>query len=163
MEAPFILFVIGLMLWVIKTFLSRKLESVPWYLFLITGTVMGIILSLAIGSSLLPPLEIPWYLLGIMGGIASLVIYTAYRTNLFFQRGFEYVVTLVLGGLLGIIFYMMFNIYLRLQHLEVIIHSYNTTLWFSMILMGFVIVLGYSFPERFQKRRPSDKQEVNHK
>ena len=158
MEAPFVLFIIGLSIWGMKTLISAKIQQVPWYLFLVTGLAIGTVLSLIIGSSLLPPLVIPWYLLGLMGGIASLLLYLAYRFQWFFKAGLEYVVSLVLGGVLAVIFYFLFAIYLKSQKLDIIIHSYNTTLWFSMILMGFVIILGYSFPERFQKRRQTEKQ-----
>ena len=162
MEAPFVLFIIGLSIWGMKVLLSNKMKQVPWYLFFATGLVIGTVLSLIIGSSLLPPLVIPWYLLGLMGGIASQLLYLAYRFQWFFRAGLEYVVSLVLGGILAVIFYFLFAIYLKSQKLDIVIHSYSTTLWFSMILMGFVIILGYSFPERFQQRKQAEKQDSIH-
>lgn len=153
MEAPFTLFLIGLALWGMKVLLARKRSPVPWYAFVLTGLASGVLLGLVIGNSLMPPLCIPWYLLSIMGGISGIFLYLADRYAWFFKPGIEYIITLLLGGGLGILFYALFNIYLRVSHLTVFIQSYNTTLWFSMILMGFVIVLGYSFPERFQKNR----------
>ena len=152
MESALLFFVVGLSIFAAKFLVRERSETVRFFVFLGSGILSGGILGLLTGSSF-STLNIPWGLFALIGGTAGLIIYGADRSKLITRPGIQYIATILLGFILAAISYGSMRLYMTITQIEIQNPNTARLLPLTFILIGFLTIFGYTFPERWFKMR----------
>ena len=153
MESTFLFSLVGLSVFAAKL-ASQKLKiRVRLYIFIFTGMAAGLGVGLIIGFPLSPAVEIPRMLTSVFGGIGGLILFYTNETKLIYKPGIQYITTVFLGSLLAGISYGITLLYIQLSGAEVRMPVSGPNIAVIFLLMGFMIIFGFTFPERWFKQR----------
>ena len=152
MESALLFFLVGLSIFGAKYLVRNRHEKIQSLAFLGFGVLSASILGLFTQSSS-SILYIPWGIFPFIGGAAGLIIYGADRFKLITRPGLQYVVTILLGLILAAVSYGFTMFYMTIMGRPVQNSEVNRTLLMSFVLIGFLTIFGYTFPERWFKQR----------
>lgn len=152
MESALLFFLVGLSIFGAKHMVRERPEKIRSLAFLGIGLLSAGILGLFTQSSSSIS-YIPWGIFSFIGGAAGLIIYGTDRFNLITRPGLQYVVTILLGLILAAVSYGFTMFYLTIMGRTGQNIGVNRTLLMSFVLIGFLTIFGYTFPERWFKQR----------
>ena len=151
MESSLLFFFVGLSIFGAKHFMGKRSEALCFIIFVGIGVLSAGIIAFIAGSALFPVLRIPVGFWAVFGGVAGIILYTAERSGLIDKPGIRYITTILLGSILAGIAYGLMILYRTITRIDAFIP--NNLLLLSFVLMGFLTVFGYTFPERWSKQR----------
>ena len=164
MESSLFYFLVGLTIFFSKIVL-KKLGG--WQRFAVYGVsgaaAMGL-LRMILGSPLYPILNIPVGVMSLMGAGAGSILFVADRWDMITKPGLQYFSTTILGIVVSATSYGMMCLFSSWSRQPIPSPGQGTLIPLFFVLMGFLIVFGYSFPERWFKHRQAqaaatDKQQ----
>ena len=151
MESSLLFFFVGLSIFGAKYFAGKRSEALRFVVFAGSGVLSTGIIALIAGSALFPMLRVPVGYWAVIGGIAGILLYAAERGGLIDKPGIRYITTVLLGSILAGVAYGLMVLYRAVTRIDA--GTPNNLLLLSFVLMGFLTVFGYTFPERWSKRR----------
>ena len=152
MESALLFFIVGLSIFAAKFLVKDRSETIRFLIFLGSGILSGGILGFFTNSSF-SMLLIPWGLFALTGGLAGVIIYGADRLSFITRPGLQYIATILLGFILAAISYGFMRFYVILTKIEIQNLSTARILPLTFLLIGFLTIFGYTFPERWFKHR----------
>ena len=159
MESILLFFLIGLSIFAVKWLTKNQSGKTRFLAFLGSGLLAGTGIGLTIGSPL-DFLDIPWWQAAVTGCMAGLVLYRAEMISLFTRSGFRYFSTILVGFVLSILSYGLFLLHATIAQNSSLVYARTTVVILVFILIGFITVFGYSFPERWFKQHNSQNKMV---
>ena len=153
MESSLLFFLVGLGIFGAKILTRGRPGAIRLLVFVAGGALSGLIIGLFSGSSLFMMFRIPWGIMPIIGATAGLVLYGADKSELIHKPGIQYAVTILLGSVLAGLSYGIISIYRMVSSETQTIFQPRNIIVLSYLLIGFLSVFGFTFPERWFKRR----------
>lgn len=163
MESVFLFFLVGLSVFLIKHLVKNRSAGVQFLAYLGSGLFSGWVVGLAAGSALSAVAAIPREGAVVMGGLAGVILYAAERGGLLTRPGIRYFATILLGLVLAGLSYVMMVLYAGLgRGVAYRAPAGGARVPLTFVLVGFLTVFGYTFPERwFRQRRVTDTEEMD--
>jgi hypothetical protein len=153
MESFLLFFLIGLTIFGVKYITKDQSNSIQFIAFAAGGALSGALIGFLGGSSLFPIFRIPWGVLPVIGAMAGLLLYSADKSGLIHKPGIQYIVTVVLASVLAGLSYGIVFVYRMIVIEPQPIAQPRNIVLLSYLLIGFLTVFGFTFPERWFKRR----------
>lgn len=120
------------------------------------GFLSSGVISLFMGSRLLWITRLPWPGMTLIGGLAALMILAAERKKWMSSPGLQYFSTIILGLLVAVCGYGLMRLYNTLAGFYLQQDDLRIMLPLSYLLIGFLMIFGYTFPERWLRLRTLD-------
>ena len=151
-------FLVGFSVFIVKSRLKTERLFLRLIIILAVPTLTGAIIGVATKSPMQPLLHIPWIGFAIMGFLTGLLLFFSDHWSLFSKSGLQYFMTILLGLTLAGSLYLI-SVLFRIRITEYRLNHYQEmSLLFNLILIGFLSIFGFSFPERrFKPRHPFDE------
>ena len=162
MESTFLFSLVGLSIFGAKFLVKSASGTVRFSVFLGTGILAGVILVLAAGPPWPPSVQIPAGGVPVITGLAGILLYVAEKRSILTRPGLQYIATLLLGLLLAGLSYGIFLIYQSIAQLEYRSPQEKTAVILIFVLIGFLSIFGYTFPERWFNQRRSHEENKTH-
>lgn len=163
MESLLLFFLVGLFIFAAKCLTKNQSGTARFLAFLGSGLLAGTGIGLTIGSPLDPMIDIPWWQVTVMGGMAGMILYRAEIINLFTHSGIRYFSTILLGFVLSMLSYGLFLLHVIIIQNVTLVYARKTVVILVFILIGFITIFGYTFPERWFKNTTRIKcTEIDH-
>ena len=159
MELSLLFFLVGLFIFAANLFVRKKDSSIQFLVFLLSGIVACGILSMITSSPLYPMVQISRLEMLVIGGIAGIVLWAAEKEKLINKPGIQYFTTIILGLILTGLYYGLMFLYTVFTKTTYRIGENKTPLFLSLLLIGFLIAFGYTFPQRWFVQRESRSRE----
>ena len=111
------------------------------------------------GYPLYPVVEIHYTYTAVIGVLAGVVLYIGDRLRWIHKPGLTYVATFIMGMFLAGLCTGLTYLIIRLN--DVVVHVRVTAMQmvFQFILVGFMTVFGFTFPERWFRMRGIERKE----
>lgn len=161
MESLLLFFLVGLFIYLSKHLAKSKHEGIRFLTFFGSGILSGVLVGLVAGPPWPPSVQIPGGGVAVVGGLAGIVLYTADRGKLITRPGIQYFATILLGLVLAGLSYGFVLLYTTLARCEHRKPGEGILIPLVFLLIGFLTVFGYTFPERWFKQRQSRKKMDN--
>ncbi len=161
MESLFLFFLVGLTIFISTHFIKSARETDRFLIFLGSGILSGLLIGLLAGTPWPPSVQIPGGGVAVVGGLAGIVLYIADRGKLITRPGLQYFATILLGLVLAALSYGVVSLYTAFATVEHRIPEERTLVPLVFILVGFLTVFGYTFPQRWLKQHQSRKKMDN--
>ena len=156
MESLLLFFLVGLFIFVIKCLTKNQSGTTRFLAFFGSGLVAGAGIGLTIGSPLDPMIDIPWWQVTVTGGMAGIILYRAEMLHLFTHSGIRHFSTILVGFVLSMLSYGLYLLHATIiSDASSLAYARKTVVILIFILIGFITVFGYSFPERWFKQNNS--------
>ncbi|MBN2029077.1 hypothetical protein JW824_02435 [bacterium] len=155
MESLLLFFLVGLFIFVIKNLTKNQSRTNRFLAFSGGGFLSGAVIGLAIGSPLDPLIDIPWWQVAVIGSMAGMILFRAEMINLFTYGAIRHFSTILLGLVLSILSYGLFLLHATIAQSTSLLYARKTVVILVFILIGFITMFGYTFPERWFKQRNS--------
>jgi hypothetical protein len=160
MEFALLFFMAGLFIFAVKHGVQEKSRSIQFMAFLVTGIVSGIIISFAAKPPWPDDMSIPRQAIPILAGLAGILLFIVERYKLISRPGILYFITIILGLIHACISYMLFIVYKFITSGSFQTPANGTGFFIVLLLIGFVTMFGYTFPERwFRQQKPKKESE----
>ncbi len=153
MESSLLFFLVGLTIFLVSILVRIDSQRVRLILFTAAGFVSASVVGKLSGQALYSNLNIPWSLYAVVGGLAGVVLYVAERLEIITRPGIRYMATIILAAVIFGAFYTLTVIYYSIIKID---YS-GSFLPFTLLLISFVIVFGYTLPVRFIGQKKGDK------
>ncbi|HHS14340.1 MAG TPA: hypothetical protein ENN03_11325 [bacterium] len=160
MEWILLYFFVGLTVFVTRH-ATRKKPGTQIAALTAAGFISSSLVSLLMGSRLLWITRLPWPGMAVTGGLAALMILAAERKNWMSSPGLRYFSTIILGILVAVCGYGLMRLYNILAGFYLQQDDLRIMLPLSYLLIGFLMIFGYTFPERWLKLRTLDPSAEN--
>ena len=153
MESSLFYFLVGLSIFATNRMIKWKSESVRMLSFIVCGGVSGYLITLFAGTpwhafGMIPPIGVP-----VITGLAGILLYVAEKNRFFTQNGIQYVATIVLGLILAGLSFGLLTVYHKIRGIGYLTSNESMTVFLMFLLMNFITVFGYTFPERWFKQK----------
>ena len=155
MESLLLFFLVGLFIFVIKSLTKNQSRINRFLAFSGGGLLSGAVIGLTIGSPLDPLIDIPWWQVAVIGSMGGMILFRAEMTNLFTCGAIRHFSTILLGFVLSILSYSLFLLHATIAQSTSLLYARKTVVILVFILIGFITMFGYTFPERWFKQRNS--------
>ena len=152
MGSSLVFFLVGLAFFGIKHLVANQNDTIRLAAYLFTGIAAGIILNLLNISPWPPPIRMPWGLIPFITGMGGLCLFAAEKWSLITKPGLKYFSTIILGLFLTGGAYLFLVLYRILTGKAQLTPHGIQYILLSLILICFLIVFGYTFPQRWFKR-----------
>lgn len=159
MENSLFYFLAGIAIFGSKSLFKPVGGWLRYMVFTGSGAAAMAVLRLILGSPLTPILNLSMGLMVLMGTVAGTVLYGADRSGIIMKPGLQYFSTTILGLILSASFYGLMHLSAALSGNAVPSLGQGTLIPLFFVLMGFLIVFGYTFPERWFKQREAQRAE----
>ena len=91
-----------------------------------------------------------------------MVLYLAEKRELVTKPGVKYFATFILGAILTALSYGIIALYRNLAGLAPLSSENNQIVLMILLLISFLIVFGYTFPERWFKQKNAQETRTRH-
>ena len=160
MEISLFYFLAGMAIFGCKSLFKNISGGLRWVIFAASGAAAMTGLRLILGSPLRPILTLSVGLMALMGVVAGTVLYGADRSGMITKPGLQYFSTTILGLVVSASFFGLTHLSAALSRTPIPSPGEGTLIPLFFILMGFLVVFGYTFPERwFQQKQLLHKAE----
>ncbi len=159
MESLLLFFLVGLFIFAIKILTKNQNRTKRFMAFLGGGFLAGAVIGLAIGSPLDPLINISWWQMAVSGSMAGMILFRAEIINLFNHRVIRNFSTILLGFVLSILSYGLFLLHATIAQNTALLYARRTVVILVFILIGFITIFGYTFPERWFKQNSPKKND----
>lgn len=153
MESSLLFFLVGLSIFGGTHLTKSENETVQFLVYFGIGIVSGLILGLFISPPWPPSVQIPRGGVPVVTGLAGIILYAAEKKKLLTRPGLQYFATILLGLLIAGLSYGLLMIYQSLSNIEYRSPEEKIYIILVFLLIGFLTVFGYTFPERWFKQR----------
>jgi hypothetical protein len=158
MESALLFFMAGLFMFAVKQGFRQRKPGARFLAFLGTGVLSGLIISFITEEPWIRFVNTPRCYIPLVTGVAGILLYIADEKKLIFKTGIKYTITIVLGGIHALVSYFLIWVYARLAGTGSITLFTDTGLFVVLLLVGFVTMFGYTFPERWFKTSEPEKE-----
>lgn len=155
MESLLLFFLVGLFIFAMKRLTKNQNRTNRFLAFSGGGFLAGTAIGLATGSPLEPLINIPWWQMAVSGSMAGMILFRAEIINLFTHRVIQNFSTIFLGFVLSILSYGLFLLHATITQNTSLLYARKTTVILVFILIGFITMFGYTFPERWLRQHNS--------
>ena len=152
MESSLIYVIIGLAVFFAKVLLRSGSSMTRLPVFVLAGAAAGAGAGVIAGYPL-PAASLPDWLGAVFGFTAGFILYFLDRYNWVSRSGFAYAATLVPGGILAVLLYGITYCYMLIVPVQIHTPITGLQMWTLFMAVGFASVLGFTFPERWFRRR----------
>jgi hypothetical protein len=160
MEISLFYFLAGIAIFGCKSLFQSASGGLRWVIFAGSGAAAMALLRLILGSPLTPILNLSVGLMTLMGAVAGTVLYGADRSGMITKPGLQYFSTTILGLVVSASFYGLTHLSAALSGMAIPSIGQGTLIPLFFILMGFLVVFGFTFPERwFQQKQAQERAE----
>ncbi len=159
MESLLLFFLIGAFIFAINNLTKNQSRINRFLAFSGGGFLSGAIIGLAIGSPLAPLIDIPWWQVAFIGSIAGTILFRAETINLFTHHVTRKFSTILLGFVLSILSYGLFLLHATIVHNAYLPYARKMAVILVFVLIGFITMFGYTFPERLFKQHNSQNNQ----
>ena len=157
MESLLLFFLIGLFVFATKVLTKNQSGTKRILAFIGSGFLAGGGIGLTIGSALDPLINIPWWEVALIGNMAGIILYRAEMIHLFSRLGVRYFSTILLGLILSLFSYGLFLFHATIVQNTSLTYARKPAVFLIFILIGFITIFGYTFPERWFNQRNTQK------
>ena len=157
MESSLLFFFVGLAIFGVNRLVKTQREGVRMVGFLSTGIAAGFVVGLIVGTPWPESYHMPLSLVPAITGLAGILLYFAEKGQMITRPGIQYMATILLGLILTGLSYSFVWIYRHVNGLFPLSGQGKQLLFMLLLLVSFLTVFGYTFPERWFKRQASEK------
>lgn len=156
MESTLVFFLVGLAIFGVKHLVVNQSETIRLAAYIFVGVAAGVILNLLSVSPWPPSIHMPWGLIPFITGLGGLLLFAAEKWGLITKPGLKYFSTILLGLFMTGGAYLFLLLYRILSGRDQLTPHGNQYIFMSLILICFLVVFGYTFPQRwFKQENPS--------
>ena len=159
MESSLVFFLVGLAIFGMKHLLKKQATILRLAAYVVVGIADGVIFNLLAVSPWPPSIRMPWGLVPFITGMTGLLLFAAEQWNLITKPGLQYIATILLGLILTGASYLFIVLYRSLINLISLTPQMNRSVLLNLLLICFLAIFGYTFPERWFKQEEK-KQET---
>jgi len=152
MESYLLYFSVGLVLFFAKLLVQSRSVWTRLAVFLFTGAAAGFGVGVLAGFPM-PAVLIPDYMGAFIGLFSGALIFWIDDHKWITRPGLAYIITIVPGLILALLIYGLTWAYMLLTGMSAQASITGMQMWSLFIAVGFSIVLGFTFPERWFRRR----------
>jgi len=152
MESAFYFFILGLLIFLIKTVSASLQIRLRLILFISGGMAGSAGIALLSGTPFIPGVPFPLAVYILTGLSAGFILFAVDYLNLVHTSGFEYVVTIVSGLIYGGLIWLIAEWSIKARGIVLppnMSTAQKAVIFFSL---GFIAMAGYIFPERWFRR-----------
>lgn len=152
MQSSLLYFTVGLTVFFMRLVTDRLPAALRLLLYTAAGAGAGLFCGLIAGYPL-PAAALPGWLSAVPGAAAGLLIFELNRGGWIVRPLLAYLSTIIPGLVLAVIYYFTAYIYMQCVETPVYTGISWLQLWSLFAAVGFAMILGYTFPERWFRRR----------
>ena len=157
MESSLLFFFVGLAIFGVNRLVAHQPEWVRMVGFLSASIAAGFVVGLIAGTPWPESYHMPLSLVPAITGMAGILLYFSEKGRMITRPGIQYMATVLLGLMLTGLSYGFVWIYRHARGLFPLSGQGKQLLFMLLLLVSFLTVFGYTFPERWFKRTASEK------
>lgn len=160
MESSLVFFLAGTAIYASHRIARGRSDGVRLVVFVGTGIAAGVILNLL---GILPwpaHIRMPWGLIPFLTGMGGLCLFAAEKWRLIHRPGWKYFSTILLGLILTGLAGLFLSLFRTFSNAPPLTAQGNRFVLLSLFLVCFLVVFGYTFPQRWfgQKRNAASEE-----
>jgi hypothetical protein len=158
MENSFWFVCVGLAIFGLHCLRHKFPFRLSWLAYAATGAGIGVLIG-RVRPVEIDGFMIPLWYAAYMGGLAALLLWGADQLNLLSRDIFKYTIVIVLSLIHAFVSYTLLKIVIPVHEPELIFPRFHLNLFFQILLISTVSIVGFSFPARLMKQPSQEDSE----